>query len=147
MTIWQFQDALARRLLTLNIANIALGVLIALRGGFWRGLGSQNVGWGLINIIIGLLGRQASRRRAESANAFESATLIREGRNLRRILWLNAGLDLLYMLAGWQTARRARPDEQLRRGIGWGVVIQGGLLFLFDLIHAPQVPTEPYLDV
>ncbi len=146
MNIWQFQNTLARRLLIWNAINILTGAVIMLRGGFWRGFGSQHVGWGLINIAIGLFGRWSSRRRAESADAFTPYTLAKEGRNLRRLLWLNAGLDGAYMLAGWLTARQSRPDDRLRRGIGWGIVLQGGLLLIFDLLHAPQVPVEPFAD-
>lgn len=54
-----------------------------------------------------------------------------ERRNLRRLLWLNAGLDVLYVLGGLLLQRR-----QHWRGHGWGIIIQGSFLFLFDLYHA-----------
>ncbi|NWG16983.1 MAG: hypothetical protein HXY41_10140 [Chloroflexi bacterium] len=136
MVIWDFQEQLTRRLLFINIGNILSGVLMMTGKPFWRGLGMQAAGWGLVNIVIGVVGSRAAKRRSTAPDANEAATLERETRGLRRLLLINAGLDILYMLGGWLFARGARPDDGLRRGNGWGIVVQGGLLFVFDLVHA-----------
>ncbi|MCC6615742.1 MAG: hypothetical protein IT320_19890 [Anaerolineae bacterium] len=67
---------------------------------------------------------------------------MREGNNLRRLLWINAGLDILYMIGGWWTTLRAR--KPWLRGVGLGVILQGLALFIFDLFHASQTPTWPW---
>jgi len=141
MTIWGFNEQLTRRLFAWNVVNIAIGMLVG-RGDEWqRGVGSQSVGWGLVNIGIALIGGRATRQRALKPDAHTPATLHKEARNLRRLLWINSGLDVLYMLGGWWLARReaARP---FRRGMGHGIIVQGALLLLFDVIHALDVPSH-----
>ncbi len=54
---------------------------------------------------------------------------------LRRILWVNAGLDLLYVAVGSALWMRPRP---MLKGFGLAIVVQGLFLFLFDLFHALQ---------
>lgn len=157
--IWQEMKTILRRLVAINALNIASGVLLLLRPGkratFFRSLGVQNIGWGAINIAIGLIGGQFSRRRAAKPDAHEPETQGRETRNFRRLLLVNAGLDVLYVLGGLTMTRRAdqlaqetaaRSAEgladkaELLRGNGLGVMLQGGLLFVFDTIHAALLP-------
>jgi hypothetical protein len=67
--------------------------------------------------------------------------LAREARNLRRILLINTGLDVLYVTGGIALALTLGADNPFWRGNGWGVVVQGGFLFAFDLFHALCAPT------
>jgi hypothetical protein len=53
--------------------------------------------------------------------------------NLRTILYVNAGLDVLYVAAGIFMLTR---DQAYWKGAGWGVIVQGGFLLIFDLVHA-----------
>ncbi len=57
--------------------------------------------------------------------------------SLRTILYVNAGLDVLYVVAGAWMLSRAEP---FWRGAGWGVIVQGGFLLIFDLVHALIIP-------
>ncbi|MEP7292887.1 MAG: hypothetical protein ABI835_13980, partial [Chloroflexota bacterium] len=57
-----------------------------------------------------------------------------EAHTLRRLLEVNTLLDLIYMFGGRSLIRHGS------RGTGWGIVIQGTFLFLFDLFHAGSVP-------
>ena len=66
--------------------------------------------------------------------------LAREARNLRRILLINTGLDVLYVTSGVALALTLGVDNPFWRGNGWGIVVQGGFLFCFDLLHALGVP-------
>lgn len=137
MNIWQFNEMLLRRLLAWNIPNVAAGLWLLQRAGFWQGFGSQSIGWGFINLGIATVGRAVTRRRlAALDDPYVTDVMVKETRNLRRILWVNTGLDVLYMLGGWQFARTQGHHNQWRRGAGWGIVLQGWLLFVFDLIHA-----------
>ncbi len=52
---------------------------------------------------------------------------------LRELLYLNAGLDLLYIAAGVFLA--AQPEAR-SQGAGWAIVLQGAWLLLFDLFNA-----------
>ncbi|NJK45836.1 MAG: hypothetical protein HC933_17605 [Pleurocapsa sp. SU_196_0] len=52
--------------------------------------------------------------------------------DLRTILFINAGLDVLYMAAGIYLMNRPEATWQ---GAGLAVLIQGGFLLAFDLLH------------
>ncbi len=141
MNIWDFQETVSLRLLRYNLVNIAAGLLVQGRSPFWKGIGSQAVGWGIINIAIAFFGNQATQRRQKSLpDANTPNRLYREATNLRRLLWLNAGLDLLYMVGGWQLTRPADKPRPFRSGTGWGIILQGALLLIFDGFHAIRVP-------
>lgn len=139
--IWKFQRTVTRRLFIWNAANIFVGIIIAPLGKLAQGIGSQALGWGAINMAIAVFGRAGSTRRANLPDANTPAVLEKESRNLRNILWINAGLDVLYMVGGSALSRSgARNQDERRRGMGIGIIIQGALLFVFDVVHALIVP-------
>lgn len=149
MSIWQFNYLLARRLVLWNAANAAVGLtltVVRLKRPYWRALGAQAVGWALVNIGIGAVGRKLTARRFSSdPNPYEPHVMMREEKSLRRLLWINTALlDPLYIIGGWFLAHsRGRASEHWR-GTGHGIVVQGALLLVFDLIHVLLVPrTKP----
>jgi len=146
MTVWDLQAGLSRRLLWWSGLSVAVGlVLIAVGDAFWRAFGIQAFAWGAIDGAIALLGRRAStRRRASLADSLSPEHLEREGRNLRRLLWINTGLDVIYVTAGVALALTLGASW---RGHGLGIVVQGAFLFVFDLIHAQRVPVGVVYDV
>ena len=139
MNIWHFQTLFTRRLLQWSLMSSALGLFLLLGHPFWRGVGAQFVGWGIIDGLIAAIGGERVRRVLEDERANDPERLARERRSLRALLWLNAALDLLYVRGGIWLALRRRSSI-FTRGMGVGIVIQGGFLFLFDFIHAAQVP-------
>lgn len=140
-TIWVFNRRLSRWLTGWNIVNILVGIVILRRGGFWRGVGSQNIGWGLINIGIAVIGTRVTQGRYDSLENPESpAILEKETRNLRRLLLVNAFLDLLYVAGGRRFAQGAGAEDSRRRGMGVGIMIQGALLFVWDVFLVRVMP-------
>lgn len=144
MTIWQFSEQVSRHLLAWNLVNFLAGAVLALGGPTTpdparrRGLASQFMGWAFINIGIAVLGSWATERRRASLpdpNALE--VVAREARNLSHLLWINAGLDVLYMIGGARLRRNPRPSLS---GAGSGIIVQGLLLLIFDIVHALRVP-------
>jgi len=100
-------------------ASVAAGGVLAARPAS-RGFGRQTAAWGLVDAVIvgaGLLGR---RRRGPTDPA-----------RLRRVLLVNAGLDVGYLAVGAELVRRGR-----RRGDGWAVLVQGGFLLVLDTTAA-----------
>lgn len=142
MTIWDFQRAVSGRLATWAAVSATIGGFLLLARGerraFWHGVGVQAIGWAVINFAIALFGQRAGAARERSPGAQLPYTLAKESRGLFRLLWINAGLDILYMLGGWSWARRSRDERG--RGHGIGIVIQGAFLFVFDVIHGLLVP-------
>ncbi|MBE0669515.1 MAG: hypothetical protein IH588_02905 [Anaerolineales bacterium] len=65
---------------------------------------------------------------------------MKEALFIRKVLWVNFGLDVLYILGGFWVIQSY--TELFWQGTGWGIVLQGTFLFFFDLIHALRVPIE-----
>lgn len=140
--IWGFHRKLARRLLLWSGLSIIAGLLILLSPEpFWRGFASQYIGWGVIDAIIAVVGRLATKKKhkALAPEALDAASL-KEAASLRRILAINTGLDVLYVLGG--LAVIYFMTEPVWRGVGWGIVVQGGFLFVFDLVHTFLCPKQ-----
>ncbi|MCU0464779.1 MAG: hypothetical protein MUF38_09440 [Anaerolineae bacterium] len=138
--IWAFQERVSTLLFNWNAANIAVGLMAGRRGGFWRGFGGQAVGWGVINWAIAVVGSHFGRkRRAELPDPDSPAVFEKEKTNLRNILWVNWGLDLLYIWGGWRFLRGAKPNESVRAGTGAGIMVQGLLLFIFDSLMLREI--------
>jgi hypothetical protein len=140
-TIWEFQERLSAALLIWNAVNIAFGLILGRsRSPLQRGIATQNVGWGLINIAIAAVGTLVSRKRRESLpDPYASDVLKRESRNLWRLLAVNAGLDLLYIAGG---SRLLDTLNVHRRGIGIGIMIQGFVLFVWDVLLLAFFPDD-----
>ncbi len=134
--IWDFQDALTCRLLLWSALSITAGGILLLAGdAFWRGFGLQAVVWGAIDAGIALFGRRSAQGRQASAPPGPETTA-REARNLRRLLWINSGLDVLYVAGGLLLVATLGRSDPFAAGSGWGIVLQGSFLFVFDLLHA-----------
>jgi hypothetical protein len=90
----------------------------------------QMAGWGALELaFVALSWRSLAPRDLSAAT------------RLDRLLWLNAGLDVGYILVGvalaitgWRLGRRLGVV-----GAGIGVAVQGAALLLLDLILASQI--------
>jgi hypothetical protein len=135
--IWQVQKQVTTRLLVWSGLSVVAGLALQLASPFWRAFGAQAFGWGAIDAAIALFGDYfARRRKARLSHPLAPDVVARETRNLRRILWFNAGLDVFYVLGGvWLARGKGRSSAQWR-GHGRGIVVQGVFLFMFDLFHA-----------
>ncbi|MBK7216945.1 MAG: hypothetical protein IPH95_07770 [Candidatus Promineofilum sp.] len=131
MELWRFQRRLTSLLLGWAAASIGTG-LVLWRGDdpLRRGVGEQYAGWGVINAIIALVAR---RPPAQANMLVETAA---RKRTLSRLLWVNTGLDVLYILGGRRVMRNRGATDARWRGRGLGIVLQGGFLFFFDLLNA-----------
>jgi hypothetical protein len=117
-------EALSLRLLAWSLPWMGAGVV-----GLWastdersKGFWGMSGAWALVNAGIaysGLLGAEP------------------DGMGLRNTLLINAGLDVLYVIGG--AYMTSRPEEVWRGG-GLAIIIQGAFLLGFDLIHAFLVP-------
>lgn len=139
MSIWDFQKRLTKRLLGWSFFSIGCGLFMLLRAGFWRKMGVQFVSWGAIDALIALGGQYASDRRQGQTTLDEMPQqMAKDTRNLKIALWINAGLDVFYVLGSRYWMSR-EPNNNVRQGTGWGVIIQGLFLLLFDVYHALKI--------
>lgn len=95
--------------------------------------GLQCLIWGAIDGVIALIGAFDLRRRRAAGEPLDLAATRAFGRRLRRLLRLNAGLDVVYVAVGLALLALWRTPEGL--GHGLGVVVQGGFLLVFDAWH------------
>ena len=93
--------------------SVTAGALLARRR---PGFARQTAAWGLVDGAIALVG---SRRRASRGPT--------DPARLRRVLLVNAGLDVGYLAAGAWLVRDGRW-----RGDGAAVLVQGAFLLLLD---------------
>jgi hypothetical protein len=128
----KFQRTVSNRLLAWSILSMVGGALLQLaRAPFWRAFGQQAIGWGAIDAALAIFGRRGLEQKVQ--RGYLPAEAANDLHNLRRLLWFNAGLDVLYMLGGLALLRR---EDETPRGHGAGILVQGIFLFKFDLIHA-----------
>ncbi|MFN3265462.1 MAG: DUF6992 family protein [Deinococcales bacterium] len=79
--------------------------------GWWM----MNGVWGFINSAIAMVGLLTPEPSLET---------------MRNLLLINAGIDVLYIAGGVFLLTRPEPMWQ---GAGWGVILQGTFLLVFDL--------------
>ncbi len=133
--IWKFESDLTNRLLVWSILSLLSGIYIWFATNeFGRGFGIQLVAWAVVDAVIAIVGARTAARRKSTADPKNEALFI------RKVLWINFGLDVFYILGGFWVIQTY--SESFWQGTGWGIVLQGAFLFLFDLIHALRVPTE-----
>ncbi|MEQ8674352.1 MAG: hypothetical protein RLP44_09710 [Aggregatilineales bacterium] len=140
MNIWDFQRTLNQRLLRINILNALIGLALSRREGRIKGIGTQAIGWAIINIAIAVIGGGFTRRRLDKLEDPNAPEIQRkEKRNLRNILLVNCCLNPLYILGGWRFARSRGEGNPFMRGNGYGIMIQGAILACFDTFHVWQL--------
>jgi hypothetical protein len=137
--IWDFEKSLMRRLLLWAILSILFGAgLIFFGDHFWQGFGIQALAWGAVDGIIVWFGWRRVRKNlgVDASNQINT----REARRIRKILWINTALDVLYMASGAVIIFTLGSTSAFWRGTGWGIIIQAVFLFIFDMWHAFHVP-------
>ena len=138
---WTFGALVGRRLAAWAIGSVVAGLLLLLVAAdpWWRGVGVEAVAWGLIDGAIAVAGI-ASARRGAARHGGDAEADAREGRKLRRLLLVNAGLDVGYIVVGLAVAGPVANGDPFVAGNGWGIVLQGAFLLAFDAWHARRVP-------
>jgi hypothetical protein len=139
--IWAYNRRLSWRLMRWALASIAVGMFLARsRRAFWRAFGWQTAAWGAVDVAIAGFGQLKSE--LDQGSATTSVERL-QARKLRRLLWINAALDVGYVLAAVILARRTVSEpmrRQARQGHAAAIASQGAFLFAFDLLHARRVP-------
>lgn len=101
--------------------------------GLKRSYHQMNLGWNAVNLAIAGFGYYQSIQ-LQNFSLIES---LEAQESIKRILAVNAGLDLAYMAGGFYLRERAKNrSEEFDRweGFGRAVIINGAFLFTFDLI-------------
>ena len=94
----------------------------------------MNLAWNSVNLVIAGFGYY------NALNAGSDLTLLEtfaEQKGIENILLLNAGLDVGYMLGGLYLLERSKnvgKRQDILKGFGQSIILQGGFLFAFDVI-------------
>lgn len=140
MTIWDFQTLVSQRLSAWARLSAGIGAVMLAGNTFWQRVGFQFLGWAAVNAMLASFGQRAAQKRArQQPKLFARPTRRETARGFRRLLWINAGLDILYMIGALWWMRR-RPDDPATQGTGAGIIAQSAFLFVFDVVHALRVP-------
>ena len=125
-------------LLAWGVSSVFSGALLwSRRDPLLRQSGIQCLVWGAIDVALALAGRQSARHQAVryQQGELDSTAVRHAARKLQRILLINAGLDVGYVLGGCWLMRRFRQRRD-RQGMGLGIAIQGLFLLLYDSLFA-----------
>lgn len=116
------EQDLTRVLSAWAAGSVAVGAVLSLSPRT-RGFGRQTAAWGAVDGAIAYAGVRGRRRKGPTDPA-----------RLRRVLLVNAGLDVGYLALG----RRLRRTERWR-GDGTAVLVQGAFLLLLDTTAAARL--------
>ena len=120
---------------TWAVGNITAGALLAGQGKneeYYFHL--MNIGWNAVNLGLATLG-YLNAIHADPAG-FDMAATIQQQYNIEKILLLNTGLDVGYVIGGFYLMERSEnnlKNPERLKGFGKSIVLQGGFLFAFDL--------------
>ncbi|MFN7119291.1 MAG: DUF6992 family protein [Saprospiraceae bacterium] len=121
---------------TWAVGNMATGALLAGRKqGEAKYFHLMNIGWNAVNLGLATVG-YLNAINADPAS-YDMLSTIKEQYNIEKILLLNTGLDVGYMLGGLYLMERSKNNNknpERLKGFGKSIILQGAFLFTFDLI-------------
>jgi len=131
--VMNHQNKAMNVLLGWSIASIVVGTPLAFQSSIvLRDIGIQSIAWGAIDGAIAIFGKNSANNKIEKGYLAE-----KEKQSFHRILLINTLLDIVYIGVG--TALVASGKQKLK-GHGYGVIIQGAFLFIFDGINLLLIP-------
>ena len=116
------------------VGNMAVGAV-----GYYNSTGStkyfhqMNFFWNSVNLAIAGFAYYGSLE--GNALGLSLAETIKEQNSIEKILLFNAGLDIGYMATGLYLRERSfnsSKNQELFKGYGESLILQGGFLLLFD---------------
>lgn len=119
-------------------ANIIQGTISASNTtGSEHYLHQMNAYWNTVNLAIAGVGLLGIRKQLKQQHSLGSN--LREQHKLEKILLVNTGLDVAYIVTGLYLRERGwRKNNDRNKGYGSSLLLQGGFLLIFDLIQYGQ---------
>jgi hypothetical protein len=101
----------------------------------WVSFHQMTLAWGVVNGAIGTIG--LARALHDDPASYDLAATWKRDTKLRNVLWVNAGLDVAYLAAGWGLVEWGLRTEDPRKiGFGRSIALQGAFLLAFDVTFA-----------
>jgi hypothetical protein len=116
-------------------ANIVQGTISASNTtGSARYLHQMNAYWNTVNLAIAGLGIWALKMQLNQA--ITPAGLMKEQKTVEKLLLLNTGLDVAYIMTGlYMKEKGLRLNNDRNTGFGNSLVLQGSFLLVLDLVQ------------
>jgi hypothetical protein len=115
---------------------IGSGIGWGLTNGQQKYFHQMNVMWNVVNVGIAIPGLLGTKKMARESVTFSKVA--QRQNKLENVYLFNAGLDVGYMATGWALfnfGNTKTGEMRLRfRGYGQSLVLQGGYLFVYDMI-------------
>ncbi|PKP50010.1 MAG: hypothetical protein CVT92_14790 [Bacteroidetes bacterium HGW-Bacteroidetes-1] len=95
----------------------------------------MNVAWNIIN--IGIAGYALYQFANNNQALLMDSERWSEHLRIKNLYLINAGLDVLYVVAGsflWARSVKSEKNRDRLKGFGQAIVLQGGFLLIFDLV-------------
>ncbi|MBS1669765.1 MAG: hypothetical protein JST58_20520 [Bacteroidetes bacterium] len=116
---------------TVNLISGSIG--IASSGGETKYFHQMNLIWGAVNLSIALPTYLEIKKQASNLSIAET---FKQQSHIEKLFLFNAGLDLVYITGGFYCLAKGENDsrQNLYRGYGKSLMMQGGGLLLFDAV-------------
>ena len=111
---------------------ITNGILLSNASGSDKAFYKMNIYWNVVNgALAGLSLLQKSKNQA-NMSPFQT---LEEQNSTKKIFLFNTGLDVAYVVGGiylLEKSKNTTSDQDMLKGYGQSVILQGGFLLLFD---------------
>ena len=111
---------------------ITNGILLSSASGSDKAFYKMNIYWNLVNGALAGLGLLQRSKNQLNMSPFQS---LEEQGNTEKTFLFNAGLDVAYVIGGvylLEKSKNVTSDQDVLKGYGQSVILQGGFLLLFD---------------
>lgn len=111
---------------------ISNGILLSNASGSDKAFYKMNIYW---NVVNGALAGLSLLQKSKNQSNMSPFRTLEEQSSTEKILLFNTGLDAAYVMGGLyllEKSKNATSDQDLLKGYGQSVILQGGFLLLFD---------------
>lgn len=111
---------------------ISNGILLSNASGSDKAFYKMNIYWNVVNGTLAGLSLLQKSKNQSNRNPFRT---LEEQSSTEKIFLFNTGLDAVYVMGGLyllEKSKNATSDQDLLKGYGQSVILQGGFLLLFD---------------
>ena len=111
---------------------ITNGILLSNSSGSDKYFYQMNVYWNVVNGVLAGLGVFGAKKMQGNLSAFQS---LEEQSSTEKTFLINTGLDVAYVMTGvylLEKSKNSIDSQDMLKGYGQSVILQGGFLLLFD---------------
>lgn len=111
---------------------ITNGILLSNSSGSDKYFYQMNVYWNVVNGALAGLGILGAKKTSGNLSAFQT---LEEQSSTEKTFLVNTGLDAAYVMTGvylLEKSKNSTDNQDMLKGYGQSVILQGGFLLLFD---------------